>query len=113
MCSAKRDIPFNQKQRSWSSQVIHDFAIMDIFGAAFTIMCGLVTDYRIYKSYSFRKNVQHTLSYILSNQRHYQQNFLSNKKYLLSLAEITSSNFKDVRTYIANLQKETDNKFHR
>ncbi len=29
VCSARRDIPFNQKQRSWSSQVIHDFAIMD------------------------------------------------------------------------------------
>ncbi len=29
VCSDKRDIPFNQKQRSWSSQVIHDFAIME------------------------------------------------------------------------------------
>ncbi len=64
----------------------------------------------IYKSYTFRKNVQHTLSYILSNQRHYQQNFLSNKKHLLSLAEI---NLKDVRTDIANLKKETNNNFDR
>ncbi len=84
-----------------------------IFWAAFTIMSGLVTVYRIYKSYNFRNNVQRTLSYILSNQRHYQQNFLSNKKYLLSLAEITSSNFKDVRTDIANLKTETNNKFDR
>ncbi len=76
-----------------------------IFGVAFTIVSGLVTAYRIYKSYTFRKNVQRTLSYILSNQRHYQQNILSNKKYLLSLVEITSSNFKDVRT--------DNNKFHR
>ncbi len=65
------------------------------------ILSGLVTAYRIYKCYTFRKNVQRTLSYILSNQRHYQQNILPNKKYLLSLAEITSSNFKDVRTDIA------------
>ncbi len=75
-----------------------------IFGSAFTIVSSLVTAYRIYKSYTFGKNVQCTLSYILSNQRHYQQNILSNKKYLLSLAEITSSNFKDVRTDIANLR---------
>ncbi len=56
--------------------------------------------------------MQHTLSYILTNQRHYQQNIMCNKKYLLSLAEITSSNFKDVRTDIANLKTET-NKFDR
>ncbi len=60
-----------------------------IFGAAFTILSGLVISYQIYKSYTFRNNVQCTLSYILSNQRHYEQNILSNKKYLLSLAEIT------------------------
>ncbi len=42
-----------------------------IFGMAFVIVSGLVTAYRIYKSYTFRKNVQHTLSYILSNKRHY------------------------------------------
>ncbi len=59
------------------------------------------------------KNVQHTLSYILFNQRHYQQNIFSNKKYLLSFTEITSNNFRDVRTDIANLKKETNNKFHR
>ncbi len=29
ICSARRDIPFNQKQRSWSSKVIHDFNIME------------------------------------------------------------------------------------
>ncbi len=29
VCSARRDIPFNQKQRSWSSQVTHDVAIME------------------------------------------------------------------------------------
>ncbi len=27
-CS-RRDIPFNHKQRGWSSRVIHDFAIME------------------------------------------------------------------------------------
>ncbi len=84
-----------------------------IFGASFTIVSDLVTAYRIYRSYTFRKHVRYTLSYILSNQSHYQQNILSNKKYLLSLAEITSSNFKDVRTDIANLKKETNNKFDR
>ncbi len=51
-----------------------------IFVAAFKTVSGLVMAYRIYKSYTFRKNVQHTLSYILFNQRHYQQNILSNKK---------------------------------
>ncbi len=84
-----------------------------IFGAAFIVVSGLVTAYRIYKSYTFRKNVQRTLSYILSNQRHFQQNILPNKRYLLCLAEITSSNFKDVRSDIANLKKETNNKFDR
>ncbi len=29
ICSAHRDIPFIQKQRSWSSNVIHDFNIME------------------------------------------------------------------------------------
>ncbi len=29
MYSARRDIRFNQKQRSWFSQVMHDFAIME------------------------------------------------------------------------------------
>ncbi len=84
-----------------------------IFGVAFMIMSGLLTAYRIYKSYTFRKNVQRTLSYILSNQRNYQQNIPSNKKYLLSLAEITSSNFKDVHTDITNLKTETNNRFDR
>ncbi len=50
-----------------------------IFGPAFMVVSGLVTAYRIYKSYTFRKNVQRTLSYILSNQKYFQQNILSNK----------------------------------
>ncbi len=29
ICSARRDILFNQKQRSWSIKVIHDFNIME------------------------------------------------------------------------------------
>ncbi len=29
VCSARRDIYFNQKQHSWSSQVIHDFILME------------------------------------------------------------------------------------
>ncbi len=29
VCSTSRDIPFNQKPCSWSSRVIHDFAIME------------------------------------------------------------------------------------
>ncbi len=49
-----------------------------ILGAAFMIVSSFVTAYRIYKSYTFRKNVQRTLSNILSNQRHYQQNILFN-----------------------------------
>ncbi len=84
-----------------------------IFGAAFTVVSGLVTAYRIYKSYTFRKNVQRTLTYILSNQKHFQQNILSNKRYLLSLAEITSSNLKDICLPIANLKSETNNMFDR
>ncbi len=77
------------------------------------VVSDLVTAYRIYKSYTFRKNLQHTLSYILCNQRHFQQNILCNKRYLLSLAEITSSNFKDVCSDITNLKKETNNKIVR
>ncbi len=52
--------------------------------------------------------MQHTFWYIFSNQKHYQENILSNKKYLLSLAEITSSNVKDVPMDIANLKTETN-----
>ncbi len=37
-----------------------------IFGAAFTVISGLDTVYRIYKSYTFRKNMQRTLHYILN-----------------------------------------------
>ncbi len=39
-----------------------------IFGVAFMVVSGLVTAYRIYKSYNFRKNVQQTLPYILDKQ---------------------------------------------
>ncbi len=84
-----------------------------IFGAAFTVVSDLVTSYRIYKSYTFRKNVQQTLSYILNKQRHFQQNVLSNKRYLLTLAGITSSNFKDGRSDMAKLKSDTNNKFDR
>ncbi len=68
-----------------------------IFWAAFMVVSGLVSAYRIYNSYTFRKNVQQILSYILDKQNYFQKNVLSNKRYLLSLPEITSSNFK-VRT---------------
>ncbi len=83
--TTRSDTPTNREKR-W------------IFSAAFTVISGLVTAYRIYKSYTFRKNVQRTLYYILNKQKHFQQNVLSNKRYLLSLAEITSSNFKDVHS---------------
>ncbi len=38
VCSARRDIPFNQKQHSWSSQVIHDFAIMEFISIYLKVM---------------------------------------------------------------------------
>ncbi len=60
-----------------------------IFRDAFMVVSGLVTAYRIYKSITFRKNVQQPLSYILDKQKHFQHNVLSNKRYLLSLEEIT------------------------
>ncbi len=69
--------------------------------------------YKIYNSYTFCKNVQRTLNYILDKQQHFKQNILSNKRYLLSFAGITSSNFKDVCTDIANLQADTNRKFDR
>ncbi len=59
--TTRSDTPTNRKKRC-------------IFGAAFTVVSGLVVAYRIYKSYTFRKNVQRTLSYILDKQRHFQQN---------------------------------------
>ncbi len=77
------------------------------------VFSGLVTAYRIYKSYTLRKNVQQTLSYILDKQRNFQQNILSNKRYFLSVAEITSSNFKDVCSDIATLKSDTNNKVDR
>ncbi len=84
-----------------------------IFGATFTVVSGLVTAYRIYKSYTFSKNVQQTLSYISDKKRHFQQNVLSNKRYILSLVEITSCNFKDVLSDIAKLKSDTNNNFDR
>ncbi len=38
MCSARRDVPFNQKQCSWSFQVIHDFAIMESISMDLKVM---------------------------------------------------------------------------
>ncbi len=38
VCSARRDIPFNQKQCSWSSQVMHDFAIMESISMDLKVM---------------------------------------------------------------------------
>ncbi len=38
VCSAYRDIPFNQKQRSWSSRIIHDFAIMESISLDIKVM---------------------------------------------------------------------------
>ncbi len=84
-----------------------------IFVAAFTVISGFVTAYSIYKSYTFCKNIQRMLHYILNKQKQFQQNVLSNKRYLLSLAEITSSNFKDVRSEIATLKADTNRKFDR
>ncbi len=57
--------------------------------------------YKIYKSYTFRRNLQRTLHYILSKHDHFHQDILNKKCNLLALAEITSSNFKDVRSDIA------------
>ncbi len=45
VCPARRDIPFNQKQRSWSSQVIHDFAIMESISIDLKVM---TTTFRCY-----------------------------------------------------------------
>ncbi len=36
--SARRDIPFNQKQRSWSSAEIHDFNIMESISMDLKVM---------------------------------------------------------------------------
>ncbi len=38
VCSARRDIPFNQKQCRWSSEVIHDFAIMESISIDLKVM---------------------------------------------------------------------------
>ncbi len=84
------------------------------FGAAFTIVSGLVTAYSLYKSYNLRKNVQHTFSYILSIQRHYEQHILSNKTiyyHWLRLLQVISKMY--VQTLIENLKKDSNNKFHR
>ncbi len=82
-----------------------------IFGAAFTVVSGLVSAYRFYKSYTFTKNVKRTLHYILDGQRHFHQDLLSNKNNLLSLAEITFSNFKDLCSDLQKLKSDTDIKF--
>ncbi len=38
VCSTRGDIPFNQKQCSWSSQVIYDFAIMESISMDLKVM---------------------------------------------------------------------------
>ncbi len=38
VCSARREIPFNQKQRCWSSQVIYKFAIMESISMDLKVM---------------------------------------------------------------------------
>ncbi len=38
VCSVMRDIPFNQKQNYWSSQVIHDFEIMESISMDLKVM---------------------------------------------------------------------------
>ncbi len=38
VCPAGRDIPFNQKPHRWSSQVIHDFAIMETISMDLKVM---------------------------------------------------------------------------
>ncbi len=45
VCSAHRDIQFNQKQRSWSSKIIHDFSIMESINLDIKVM---PTSYRRY-----------------------------------------------------------------
>ncbi len=45
VCSARRDILFNQKQRSWSSQVIHDFTIMESITMDLKVMPTLFRGY--------------------------------------------------------------------
>ncbi len=47
VCSARRDIPFNQKQHSFSSQVIHDFAIMESISMDLKVM---PTSFRSYNN---------------------------------------------------------------
>ncbi len=94
-------------------EVTHPREKQWIFGAAFTVISGIVTACRKYKSYTFCKNMQRTLHYILNKQKQFQQNVLSNKRYLLFLAEITSSNFKDIRSDIATFKADTNRKFDR
>ncbi len=45
VCSTRRDISFNQKQCSWSSQVIHDFAIMQSISVDLKVMPTLFCGY--------------------------------------------------------------------
>ncbi len=45
VCSAQRDIPFNKKQRSWSSEVIKDLNIMESISMDLKIMPTSFCDY--------------------------------------------------------------------
>ncbi len=45
VCSSRRDILFKQKQRSWSPQVIHDFAIMESISIDLKVMPTSFRDY--------------------------------------------------------------------
>ncbi len=82
-----------------------------IFSAAFTVLSGLVSSYRSYKNYTFKKNVKRTLHYILDGQRHFRQDILSIKRNLLSLAGIPLSNFKDLCCDLKKLKSDTDVEF--
>ncbi len=54
-----------------------------IFWAAFRVVSRLVSAYRFYKSYTFKKNVKRTLQYILDSQKtHFHQDILSIKRNL-------------------------------
>ncbi len=82
-----------------------------IFGAAFTVVSGLVTVYRFFKDYVFKKNVKCTLHNLPDGQNHCRQNILSNKCNLLYRVEIRSSNFKNVHADISELKSDTKIKF--
>ncbi len=77
----------------------------------FTVVSGLVSAYRFYKDYTFKKNVRRNLHYFLDGQNHFRQDLLTNKKNLSSLAEIASSNFKDIQSDFNNLKADTNMNF--